>query len=215
MTNKQDQDFIEVVAIEKEAAPRDRVCFYGGAHYLSNMYIAEFTDGDTTYNCVEQYFQTAKAALFKDTATQSLIMSTKAPIKQKQLGKKVKPFDKAEWAKEAYAVVLRGLRLKFITSAQAADLGAQLLSTGSSELVEASPRDVVWGVGLGRERAKTHVGPWRGKNLLGKALMEVRRELEEEVAATEQKSHLKRKAVDDIATSETEKTVKCHRKVVV
>lgn len=103
MADKQDQDVIEVVAIEQEAAPRDRVCFYGGAHYLSNMYITEFTDGDTIYNCVEQYFQAAKAALFKDTATQSLIMGTKAPTKQKQLGKKVKPFDKAEWAEGTLA----------------------------------------------------------------------------------------------------------------
>lgn len=74
-------------------------------------------------------------------------------------------------------MVLKGVYLKFTNSDNAFTLGRQLLDTGDSELVEASPTDALWGVGLSVKDAEKHQGDWPGKNLLGKALMEVREQL--------------------------------------
>jgi ribA/ribD-fused uncharacterized protein len=53
-----------------------------------------------------------------------------------------------------------------------------LLSTGGQVLVEAAPRDRIWGIGLTADDQRT-ASPqhWQGLNLLGFALMEVRHRL--------------------------------------
>ena len=52
-----------------------------------------------------------------------------------------------------------------------------LLATGDHIIVEASPYDRIWGVGLSEENDDLYKGNWNGQNLLGKALMEVREKL--------------------------------------
>lgn len=73
-------------------------------------------------------------------------------------------------------IVTDGNMLKFTVSAEAERLRAMLLATGERELVEASPRDRVWGVGFGAERAARERARW-GRNLLGVVLMDVRARL--------------------------------------
>lgn len=68
---------------------------------------------------------------------------------------------------------------KFTISEDAAALCGQLLATGERELVEASPMDRVWGIGYGEKKAGLNRHRW-GKNLLGKALMDVREQLRKE-----------------------------------
>ncbi len=95
----------------------------------------------------------------------------------KALGRKVRNFDEGRWARERERIVLAGSLHKF---RQHADLRALLLGTGERGLVEASPMDRVWGVGVGaRKAAEMCVGAegregW-GMNLLGRALGEGRR----------------------------------------
>ena len=60
--------------------------------------------------------------------------------------------------------------------AQSEELKRMLLETGERELVEASPRDRVWGVGFGAKNAEKNRNRW-GRNLLGLALIKVREEL--------------------------------------
>jgi ribA/ribD-fused uncharacterized protein len=51
-----------------------------------------------------------------------------------------------------------------------------LLETGTRVLVEAAPRDLIWGIGLGQNDPRAQdPATWQGLNLLGFALMEVRR----------------------------------------
>jgi len=85
-------------------------------------------------------------------------------------------FDEKTWNANKYEIVLRANREKF---KQNEKLRKVLLETGTRELVEASPMDRIWGIGFGKANAEKNRYRW-GKNLLGKALMQVRRELMEE-----------------------------------
>ena len=93
----------------------------------------------------------------------------------KALGRKVRNFDPQVWDKVKYSIVLNGNYYKFTQNKEMMDF---LLSTGDKILVEASPLDTIWGIGLDKDNEKAHnIASWRGKNLLGFALMEVRDEI--------------------------------------
>ena len=103
------------------------------------------------------------------------IAAASSPRKQKELGRQVKNFDQAIWDGQKEDVVFRGNLAKFT---QQIDLKELLLSTGKRIIVEASPEDCVWEIGLAEDDPRT-LDPqqWRGLNLLGKAIMRVRKEL--------------------------------------
>jgi ribA/ribD-fused uncharacterized protein len=99
----------------------------------------------------------------------------KHPKTIKALGRQVINFDEKEWDKVKYKIVLNGNYYKF---SQNVDMLEALRSTGNKVLVEASPYDKVWGVGLDENNEKIYnPSYWKGENLLGFALMEVRDEL--------------------------------------
>jgi ribA/ribD-fused uncharacterized protein len=97
----------------------------------------------------------------------------------KALGRKVSDFDEGVWKRNREKIVLDGTLMKF---RQNEELKEKLLGTGNREIVEASPRDRIWGIGFGEKRALESEGVKRrwGLNLLGKALVEARRILREE-----------------------------------
>ena len=131
-------------------------------------------DGDEYY-CAEQYMMAEKARLFGDEEVEEEIMNTSDPKLMKALGRKVRNFDPQVWDKAKYSIVLNGNYYKFTQNKEMMDF---LLSTGDKILVEASPMDTIWGIGLGKDNEKAHnIASWRGKNLLGFALMEVRDEI--------------------------------------
>jgi ribA/ribD-fused uncharacterized protein len=116
-----------------------------------------------------------KACLFGDLETHAKIISAPGPEAAKKLGRKVKDFDQAQWTANRFEIVVRGNAAKF---GQNAALGRFLLDTHSNVLVEASPRDRIWGIGLGENHPDaSNPTPWRGLNLLGFALMRVRDQL--------------------------------------
>lgn len=98
------------------------------------------------------------------------------PRELRNLGRKIPHFSEDVWEGERYAIVQEGNFLKF---SQNDDLKQQLLATGERELVEASPRDRIWGIGFEKESASLWRNKW-GLNLLGKALMETRQKLTRE-----------------------------------
>ncbi|KAG2485850.1 hypothetical protein HYH03_015433 [Edaphochlamys debaryana] len=102
-------------------------------------------------------------------------MATDDPRKIKALGRKVANFEPGKWASASYEIVVQGNLLKF---SQDEGLRAELLGTGDTLLVEASPTDSIWGAGLSVAAArKTPEAEWPGTNLLGKALTQVRERL--------------------------------------
>lgn len=116
-----------------------------------------------------------KAQLFGDEERRKEILACSDPKQIKALGRKVRGFDQVVWDKFKYAIVLNGNWCKF---SQNRELREFLLSTGDSVLVEASPYDRIWGIQLSADTPEAQ-NPfrWRGENLLGFALMEVRDEL--------------------------------------
>ena len=125
------------------------------------------------YVCGEQYMMSEKARLFGDQDSLKRIMATSDPSLHKSLGRGVRPFDHAEWELRREDIVLTGTYAKF---AQNPSMHAHLLATGDRILAEASPFDPLWGIGM--PVSHPHAAQptrWKGSNLLGEALMKVRR----------------------------------------
>jgi ribA/ribD-fused uncharacterized protein len=81
----------------------------------------------------------------------------------------------------AYKVVVKATYLKFTVSTKAQHIQPLLLGTGNREIVETSGSDKIWGCGLSIAKAKAFQGDkWPGRNLLGRALMEVRERIKKE-----------------------------------
>lgn len=142
---------------------------------LSQWWTCRFQVDGQVYTCAEQYMMAEKARMFGDQEMLERIMGAAHPKEMKAYGRAVQGFDKATWDKACYEVVKRGNTAKF---SQDPALWAFLKGTRGRILVEASPRDRIWGIGMGRD-APDASDPlkWQGTNLLGFALTQVRDEL--------------------------------------
>ncbi len=143
-----------------------------GKECLSQWYASPFEVEGVTYATAEHWMMAQKALLFGDPASAEAICRTTHPGEAKKLGRAVPSFDQAVWEQRRFEIVVTGNVHKF---SQHPQLREFLLTTGSRVLVEASPRDCIWGIGLSaqNERAQ-HPDTWRGRNLLGFALMQAR-----------------------------------------
>ena len=116
-----------------------------------------------------------KAVLFDDAEVAAQILAADHPRTHKALGRKVRGFDDRVWKREREGIVLAGNRAKLT---QDAALRAALLATAGTTLVEASPRDTIWGIGLAATDPRAQdPTTWRGQNLLGAILTRLRDEL--------------------------------------
>lgn len=139
---------------------------------LSQWWPCHFEKAGINYNSSEQWMMAEKARAFLDTEALSEILKSKTPKEAKDFGRQVNNFSEDVWKLKSYSIVLEGNLLKFD---QNPELKEYLLSTGDAILVEASPYDKVWGVGMRQdEEGIDNPKNWQGKNLLGFALMEVR-----------------------------------------
>jgi ribA/ribD-fused uncharacterized protein len=148
-----------------------------GRGCLSQWWPVTFSADDVTYGSAEHYMMRAKALLFGDTETAGRIVAAPHPGAAKALGREVRGFDEQRWAERRFEIVVDANMAKF---GQHPELREFLLGTGDRVLVEASPRDRVWGIGLAADDDRAQSPQqWLGLNLLGFALMETRRKLRE------------------------------------
>lgn len=154
-----------------EVRDSNTIAFLGPHSVFSNFHSAKFTESGVRYNCAEQMIQAEKAALFKDVVAAQRIMKATSPYKMKEIGGKVRNFDKQLWQKESKKIVTRAVRAKFH---QNKALSGILKNTGTIEIVEAS-RDSVWGIGLHlRDPKVLDKSAWHGKGLMSEILSQVR-----------------------------------------
>ena len=148
-----------------------------GEWIFSQWRSCSFTLNGLPYSSAEQYMMAEKARLFGDQETRKKIIETSDPVEAKALGRLVHQFDEKVWNQHRSGIVVAGNLAKFGQNEAYKEF---LLQTGEHILVEASPHDRIWGIGLSADdpKAKDPVS-WRGRNLLGFALMEVRRQLSE------------------------------------
>lgn len=143
-----------------------------GASCLSQWWPAAFTVDGREFATAEHWMMWHKATLFGDHAIAERVLAAGHPHRAKALGRQVRDFDEATWTARRYEIVVAGSVAKF---AQHEPLRRFLLGTGDRVLVEASPTDRVWGIGLTADDPRAaDPATWRGDNLLGFALMEAR-----------------------------------------
>ena len=152
----------------------DKYIFFWGGTY-SQWCPSPFEIGGVKYNCTEQYMMAQKALLFGDEVSYDEIMETSKPMTQKAIGRRVKGFDKDKWEAVCRQIVYDANYAKFT---QNPAMMAELLATGDREIVEASPEDKIWGIGLHESDDRVHdKSKWQGTNWLGEAIMQVREKL--------------------------------------
>ncbi|MEW2078170.1 NADAR family protein [Streptomyces sp. NPDC012403] len=146
-----------------------------GASCLSQWWPSPFTVDGVEYATAEHWMMAAKARLFGDPEGERRVLAAGHPSQAKKAGRLVRGFDEETWLRERFGIVVEGSVHKF---AAHDDLRGFLLGTGERVLVEASPVDRVWGIGLAAgDEGASDPERWRGPNLLGFALMEARRRL--------------------------------------
>ena len=146
-----------------------------GASCLSQWWPSPFVVEGVGYATAEHWMMAEKARLFGDAEAERRVLAAEHPAAAKKAGRLVRGFDEAIWERERFRIVVEGSAHKF---AAHAGLGAFLHGTGDRVLVEASPVDRVWGIGLAAgDEAASDPERWRGPNLLGFALMEARERL--------------------------------------
>jgi ribA/ribD-fused uncharacterized protein len=165
-----------------ESGQRPKYLFFWGhqrsksgaitATCFSQWWVAPFVIDGVTYATAEHWMMAQKARLFGDEATFQRIIAAKTPAEAKSLGRQVRGFDEAKWNAQRMEIVVRGNREKFT---QHPELREFLLNTNNRVLVEASPVDRIWGIGLAADDERAaNPHHWDGLNLLGFALMAVR-----------------------------------------
>jgi ribA/ribD-fused uncharacterized protein len=158
--------------IKIEDRVTDTHVYFWGDPTLSNWGPAPFVYKGNHFHNSEQAFMWEKALCFNDFETAKEILKTSSPKNAKDLGRTVKNYNEEIWAKYRFTAMYEVCLAKFD---QNPDRLETLLSTGNRTIVEASPYDAVWGVGLhwtGDEILDEN--NWKGQNLLGKVLMKVR-----------------------------------------
>ena len=145
------------------------------ASCLSQWFPRAFEIDGVRYATAEHFMMAAKAKLFADEAAHAEVLRAKSPAEAKAAGRAVKNYDDEKWGRARFDAVVKGNIAKF---GQHEDLRRFLLSTGERVIVEAAPRDTIWGIGMGASNPNARdPKKWRGRNLLGFALMEARARL--------------------------------------
>lgn len=177
-----EQHLSQVRAADAAGNPPRLLLFWGHQQFdpgcLSQWWPEPFTVDGVTYPTAEHWMMAGKARLFGDSAGLAAVLASGSPGAAKAAGRKVRGFDEARWVAARYGIVVAGNLAKFRSDPKSGDY---LLNTGKRVLVEASPFDRIWGIGLGPDHQDaSRPSAWRGLNLLGFALMEVRERLRQD-----------------------------------
>jgi len=140
--------------------------------YKNKFEVLEKMATHNVYSCAEKWMMMSKAAIFDDNESFELMCKENSPPKIKKLGRGVSGFDPLKWNEYDMDIVKIGNYLKY---SQNVELKEKIIATDDAILVEASPQDRKWGVGLRPEDEKVqNPEMWKGENKLGICLEWVR-----------------------------------------
>lgn len=172
------RDLESLIGLHSRGAPLKYLYFWGhtptpsGNHVFSQWFPHPFDHEGVTYPTAEHAMMAAKARLFGDEEALRRVLAAGHPGRAKAAGREVAGFSEQVWAAHRFELVAAANVAKFASSPA---LRAHLLGTGSRVLVEASPLDRIWGIGLAADDPRAaDPARWRGPNLLGFALMHAR-----------------------------------------
>jgi ribA/ribD-fused uncharacterized protein len=152
----------------------NKYTFFWGNHF-SQWYPSVFVIDGITYKTAEHYMMWCKAKLFHSERIADMILESDNPDDVRWLGRQIQGFDDTIWKQNCKKFVYDGSYAKFT---QNADLLKVLMTTGKTKIVEASPQDFNWGIGLTEEEAKqVPEQKWPGTNWLGEILTQLREDL--------------------------------------
>lgn len=153
-----------------------------GKFCFSQWFELPFTVDNVVYKTAEHWMMAQKALLFNDHKAYERIISAVKPGEVKDIGRRVAGFDESKWNEKRYEIVNEGNMHKFMQNPKYREY---LIKTHDRVLVEASPVDAIWGIGLAHDNEKAeNINEWQGLNLLGFALMEVRDNIKAALAGT-------------------------------
>lgn len=142
---------------------------------FSQWFESSFEVEGNKFSTAEHYMMHAKALLFNDMNAAQRVLLAKTPGEAKAIGREITHFDESTWLAHRFDIVVKGNLAKFSSTPA---LMQFLLNTKDRVLVEASPVDKIWGIGLAQDSPVIDMPTqWKGLNLLGYALMEVRARL--------------------------------------
>jgi len=151
--------------------------FWGGIY--SQWAYSKFIENDIEFTSAEQYMMYKKALLFDDIETSIKILNIDNPRKVKKLGREIKNFDNKIWNENKIDIVTQGNILKFSQNEKLMNI---MFEDCNLTLVEASPYDKIWGVGLHfDDNLILNQDNWRGENLLGVCIMRAREFISKEL----------------------------------
>ena len=152
------------------------ICFHNPNEengYMSNWYLSDFKVNNIYFTSMEQYMMYIKAIAFNDTEIARKILLTQDVAYIKQLGRQVKNFDEKVWARKRLQLVKLGLIEKFKCNLE---LNIMIQNTENAILAECAVKDKIWGIGISmKNQNRLNRAKWVGLNLLGYALMDVRK----------------------------------------
>lgn len=167
----------EIITAKQMDNEKEKFTFFWDGPF-SQWYSSPFKSPEhpgITFNCAEQYMMYSKALIMEDNETAASILLTNSPREQKALGRKIKNFDATKWDAVKENIVTFGSFLKYT---QNKDLQKHLFDTEGTVLVEASPYDKIWGIGLAEDNINAQDRKtWQGLNLLGEILTRLRDDL--------------------------------------
>lgn len=174
-------------------------CFQGKESPFSQWFRCRFYADGIRFITAEQYMMFHKAMLFHDSETAKKILATEEIAEHKRLGRRVKKYNEEVWVLHRRRVAYEANKHKF---SQDLTLLETLLHTAGEILVEASPNDKVWGVGMSAEDPDiADPAKWRGENYLGYVLTMLREDI---MLAIEHSPEWEEERVEHIALTEAE-----------
>jgi hypothetical protein len=177
MTELQEEEYNKRFMIDIDSEGKDFVFFWKPEEEnacFGNWFPLAFSVDGIHFHTSEHYVMYHKALLMGDEEIARAVLEDPDPHSAKKWGQRVKPWSQDIWNRERCRIMYEACFAKF----QAEDMRQRLLNTGDAVLVEASPYDKIWGIGLLKtDKNARNPQRWKGLNLLGKVLMKIRQDV--------------------------------------